>query len=111
VDIGQAQQVMTMQASLNSTAASGAPLLAMVQVLSDSNGDFAVIGICSADAAASTAVAALGSQLSGQQQQGAAAAATAAASPGSLQGLRMHVSATLIAAAADMPLVNSGTAM
>jgi hypothetical protein len=65
--------------------------LQSLQVLSDSNGDFAVIGICSADAASSSVVAALGSLLSGQQQQ--AAAATAAA-PGSLQGLRMHVSAT-----------------
>jgi hypothetical protein len=60
-----------------------------LQVLSDSNGDFAVIGICSANAASSSIVAALGSLLSGQQQQ---AATAAAAAPGSLQGLRMHVS-------------------
>jgi hypothetical protein len=63
-------------------------------VLSDSNGDFAVIGICSADASSSSVVAALGSLLSGQQQQ----AATAAAHPASLQGLRMHVSNTSSAA-------------
>lgn len=63
------------------------------QVLSDSNGDFAVIGICSADAASSSLVAALGSLLSGQQQQQPAAAT--AAPPGSLQGLRMHVSTPL----------------
>ncbi|KAF6254294.1 hypothetical protein COO60DRAFT_331938 [Scenedesmus sp. NREL 46B-D3] len=61
------------------------------QVLSDSNGDFAVIGICSSDAASSSVVAGLGSLLSGQQQQQQQAATATAAPLGTLQGLRMHV--------------------